>query len=277
MNNGSNSSSETIFRFTDSANLMDIFQRKALTFVTLDQLEDPYERYVFEALRTSAGKEQVSSILPSNSAEGWMAILQAVEMCWYIQSWTRCQESDALWRIYSHGNRSVRIEVSLEDIKKLQNVTAFNVEYSETLSLKQEIESISTPDKILMDSPRILIHKRTAFSHEFEVRLLSFELNNMDNTPGLSNEQRNTALKAILKLYQDGKVTEDMYKNALYIYSEKHREKIKHISFGHIDNFIKSVMVHPLAPNWFCETIGIFCKNNNVPFLGKSNLYTFRV
>ena len=50
--------------------------------------------------------------------------------------------------------------------------------------------------------------------------------------------------------------------------------KSHNVTYGHIPKFIKGVMVHPLAQQWYVDTVKMFCEINNVPFEGKSMLYT---
>lgn len=37
---------------------------------------------------------------------------------------------------------------------------------------------------------------------------------------------------------------------------------------------IQNVIVHPFAPDWYIDIVKEFCKKFNVPFSGKSSLYT---
>ena len=50
-------------------------------------------------------------------------------------------------------------------------------------------------------------------------------------------------------------------------------KKTKDISYAHIPDFVEGVLVHPMAPDWYVEVVGEFCKRNNLPFEGKSKLY----
>ena len=53
-------------------------------------------------------------------------------------------------------------------------------------------------------------------------------------------------------------------------------QKVKYISFSQINNFISSVMLHPLATGWMDETVKEFCARNNINYFGKSKLYTLQ-
>ncbi len=281
MNANLNSSGQGIYRFINFDNFVDLIQRKALTFVTRDLLEDPYEGYVYGALKTSHGRQQILNVLREHypqDAEAWLSILLNMDRCWYIQSWTRCTESDALWRIYSHNKHALRIEISLEDILKLNNVSAHDMQYKDNLTLRDEIESLISSDKKNLNPRSILLCKRSSFLHEQEIRLLSFERDNLA-TNYQTPEEQNMRRLILARLHDNGKMTDNEFETALKDANspEKRLEKLKRIPFNHIENFIRSVMIHPLAPNWFSETINTFCNNNNIRYLGRSNLYTFTV
>lgn len=74
--------------------------------------------------------------------------------------------------------------------------------------------------------------------------------------------------------------TEEQIKNELSKRLEKFNinanEKSIKISFSHIKNFIKTVLVLPFAPEWYVETVETFCRANDIIFLGKSKLYDLK-
>lgn len=57
----------------------------------------------------------------------------------YGQCWTREAESDALWRIYAYEKSSVRIEIDQDDVEKLYHVQVHDVDYTDSINLKDEI------------------------------------------------------------------------------------------------------------------------------------------
>lgn len=52
------------------------------------------------------------------------------------------------------------------------------------------------------------------------------------------------------------------------------RIKTKNISFGHINNFICDVKLHPMTPDWFVQIVDTYCSINGIKFVGKSSLYS---
>ena len=72
-------------------------------------------------------------------------------------------------------------------------------------------------------------------------------------------------MTVLQQLCDKGRITEDAFKTEMENVRSSYKPAgFKRIEFGHIPNFIKSVMVHPLAPDWFVETVTAFCQNNSV-------------
>lgn len=45
---------------------------------------------------------------------------------------------------------------------------------------------------------------------------------------------------------------------------------------GNIKEYIKGVMVHPLAPQWYVTIVEDICKMKNIRFEGQSDIYTLK-
>jgi hypothetical protein len=225
---------ESIYRFVSFESFVDIIQRKSLAFVSPSKWEDPYESFIFKAIRTDEGHMKVVEMLKELGQDTHIAIFDNFEHIVKGQCWTKLPESDALWRIYSYDNMAVRIEVDIENAEKLKNVKLYEVNYHKKLDLEKEMEQILSEDKNSISLFKAFCNKRDSFEHEKEIRLLAdIETPNSDS--------------------------------------------IEYISFKEIEGFIKSVMLHPLAPNWFNDTLKEFCKINNLQYIGKSELYTFNL
>ncbi len=48
------------------------------------------------------------------------------------QCWTTLSESDAMWRIYNNGGKTIRLCMSVEGVKSLKNVFPVKVTYTDT-------------------------------------------------------------------------------------------------------------------------------------------------
>ena len=277
--NMSDLSNERLFRFVGFENFVDTIQRKALAFVNHDLWEDPYEGALFKIIRTEEGRNKVLQILqnlfpnPQMPHTVTLELIHRMSPCIHGQSWTKCEESDAIWRIYSNNCMSIRMEVSYTNLNRLEGINIHDIIYDDTYFLQKEVESIVENENHL-NIGGLLLRKRTAFSHEQEVRLLShLDLTYLHNH---RNENEKLLMKRGLEaLRKSGEITRKQENTGLAnIYKEK-QSPVKYISFDNIENFITSVLVHPQAQKWFVETVEKFCEINELRFLGKSKLYTF--
>ncbi|MBU3187672.1 DUF2971 domain-containing protein [Clostridium estertheticum] len=250
---------------------VDIIQRQVLTFVSPAEWEDPFESYLFKAVKNDEGTKKVMRILKEITpkyAQANMEILKRFEFCIKGQCWTNTGESDALWRIYSNNKMAIRIEVEEDKINRLNNVTINEVKYSNKLSLEAELQQMRVADTL--DVRKAFCSKRSAFKHENEVRLLSGI--NVDAVLSDSIKMQKLSLEQLKK---DGKINETQYTHILTkVINYQGEPKLnKTISFEHIDGFIKSVMLHPSAPKWFEDTLKFFCETHKLNYVGKSKLY----
>lgn len=219
-----------LYRFISFETFVDIIQKKALAFVRPELWEDPCESYLLKALRTEHGRREIKDVLKGeNNHDDFLA---AIGKQYYGQCWTKINESDAFWRIYSYDNKSIRIAIDVEDLGKLryENIGVVHrpVCYTNNISLKSEVDRVFKQGKI--HAINAFLTKREAFKHEKEYRIIVF--NPIENSGD-----------------------------------------VIYLSFDEIDGFIKSVMLHPQAPNWFDSTVEEYCRINGIKYVGKSKLY----
>ena len=232
-----------LYRFCSFPSFVKLLQDKCLVFRNFQSWDDPYEGYLFNTIKTDKGKSKIIKIIEElKHAHGQFLIhmLRDMSNCPYAQSWTKLAESDALWRIYSFSNQAIRIEIDIEDIPKLNGVQTHDIIYKDFESLQEEVKDALMDDGVNWND--LFLKKRKAFEHEQEVRLL------LD--PRLD--------KIGQKITNENNSTID-------------------VSFLKINNFIKSVMVHPMAERWYEETVRKFCAEKGVSFIGKSKLYELNI
>lgn len=104
-----------IYRFISFEAFMDMLIKKSLTFVHPSTWDDPYELKLFES-KFSHIIDSGNSLYEENTLGAILEHIISKKL--FCQSWTKLDESDALWRIYNHHNTSVRIEVDLNNISK---------------------------------------------------------------------------------------------------------------------------------------------------------------
>ena len=249
-----------LYRYISFETFVGMVQNNALTFVLPLVWDDPQEESPFVRL------------MNQNASAVQMAFLIAIHNKTYAQSWSELAESDAMWRIYAYNNRAVRIKAKRDKIKLLENVCAVPVQYSD-----EPFNSDVFDEDTLISS---LAYKRTAFCHEKEVRLISqYRYQNEQDAQQhvkavFIQHEHKDHVKMLESMFPD-KEWEEKFDCLIELLNiGKKRKNTKEISYAHIPNFIEGVMVHPLAPDWYVEVVREFCKRNNIPFEGKSNLYS---
>ena len=95
----------------------------------------------------------------------------------YGQCWSTLSDSDALWRIYSYNNHAIQIKTTNIRIKNMLKINPdisyeirkvkYDVEPEDNLMHKQVLQ---LKEKQKIYEP--FFHKRKAFKHEAEVRVL---------------------------------------------------------------------------------------------------------
>ena len=254
-----------IYRYISFESFVDMIQRQCLNFVHPTTWEDPQELLPY--------KLWLEDFQKKNPGKVFDILLHEIRMIkLYAQCWTCIDESDALWRIYSYNNFSIRISIDVEDVYKLGNVYYHQVIYTDDFNnLSSRIEY-----------DKIFCIKRNAFSHEQEVRLL-YEHKFRD-----TDDFQYQAITMLMKhdviqdeklewthKFYDGKslneMKQDIEQRTTNLFYDK---PTKDVSFAHISGFIKSVTLNPFAPKWFSTTVEQFCMNNNISYLGQSKLYS---
>ncbi|MDQ7158908.1 hypothetical protein RCG63_02720 [Lactococcus lactis] len=250
--------SKNIYRFMDFSKFVDLVIHENLTLVSPTLWDDPFELEIFnkfmEQKKYSTGFDLewiLKSIIPNNL---------------FAMSWTRLEESDALWRIYSDNNQSVRISVDEEMLANLPNCILRDVKY----------ENINGEENLLnSDFYDLFSRKRKAFDHEKEVRLI-----NHIKFPNDTIELKKY-IKAILivhfkkfELVPKNINLEEFLDSQIKLINGNHTEVIKKIPVTPINQFIKSVQLNPRAQDWQDDMMKTFCKKFNLNYLGKSALYT---
>ncbi len=250
---------EYLYRYMSFESFVGMIQHKALTFVLPELWEDPKESTPFFQLLKQ--KENMYE----------RVLLYAIHQKTYGQCWSRLNESDAMWRIYSFNNHAVQIKVSTEKLGLLPDVQIVPVQYMDNF----DIDASKGMDSFLQS----LAIKRTAFLHEEEVRLIKhYRFSNKEDAENhvkpfcilYDHPQKMEILDSIFpELTMEEKVNE-----LVCLLNEGDlKKKTIAISFESIPDFINGVKVHPLAPTWYIDVVKEFCRINNVPFDGQSTLY----
>ena len=251
--------SEFLYRYISFETFVGMVQKNALTFVLPSVWDDPQEESPF-----------IQMVKNKDSALE-NAFFIAVHNKIYAQSWSELAESDAMWRIYAYNNRSVRLKVARDRIEHLDSVKVVPVTYSDEPFTYSKFD-----EQTFFTS---LAYKRTAFCHEREIRLITQYLYRDEEDVEehikalmVVNEHPDR-IKILESMYPDLELEEKLDRMIALLNIGDSCKKTKDVSFSHITDFISGVMVHPMAPAWYVEVVREFCRRNNIPFEGKSELY----
>jgi len=166
---------KTIYRIISIERLIQLYKNNENTLVKPDAWDDPYENLILKSKVKQLSGEIISYGFHTH---------------FYGQCWTLHQASDAMWRIYSNDKKGVRIRTTVRKLAnslsgsdvKLPDAKCFigKVRYlpnKKLIAFSNSVYSVYEDGSLavanLFDS---LLVKRTAFSHEKEVRLLYGDL-----------------------------------------------------------------------------------------------------
>ena len=158
-----------VYRIMSLKRLLEMFRAGINTLVKPILWEDPFENFM----------QGVKGQLPSGDIVEFAQRYDFYGQCWTLGG----PAADAMWRIYSSDQHSVRIKVRVKTLvetlapKAKGIVLVGKVRYLHTAGLlkwgRRVLRESDEPDVRLLG--RTLLVKRTAFSHEQEVRLLYFD------------------------------------------------------------------------------------------------------
>lgn len=162
-----------IYRIISFERLVQIFKSTQMAFIKPENWDDPFENIIAKT-KIDMGTELAESFFESgirNNSHG--------------NCWTKKPISDAIWRIYSHDKKAVRIKSTPDVISR--NITnglhgypnsklyIGKVEYLYTNQIKAKAKIFAKgvmSGDLCKAAAESLLFKRKAFSHEEEVRVL---------------------------------------------------------------------------------------------------------
>lgn len=172
---------EKIYRIFSISRFKELLITKKLVLVNPEKWDDPFENFFLKA----------NAIEP----DGTLVSLEDISKSWFGQCWTYTKDSDALWRIYSSKKDGIRVTTTIRklfsqiwddtDEFKFLNYFISAVKYKS----RSEIESFMNNTSFLNIATggqndgfaKLLCIKRNEFSHENEIRVLTFDNNKKGN------------------------------------------------------------------------------------------------
>jgi len=243
-------------------------QNQHLVFVLPQLWNDPYELAQFEYFLKDSNE------IKQDNGYFFAAMISAIIRKTYAQCWTSLSESDALWRVHDTKGTGVRIKIKTANIPLLDGVDVVKVKYITDFKL------LEYQDFKGNNFTQLFGLKRKAFAHEKEIRLVSqYRFSNAEDAEKHIQAELLKHSEDFRKKYieESTLLPDELMSNVKDLIAKTgivDLSDTKTISFGHIPNFIESVMLSPFAPDWLESTLETFCKSHNTKFLGKSKLYT---
>lgn len=277
-----------LYRIISLESFVDLLHNKRERYVRPAMWDDNYEGYLFRRINDPVDRRKIIEDMYYNvcprSYKGTINNLISLEHGkWFVygQCWSKLADSDALWRIYAYNNHSVQIRTTDECIEELLK-TIPNIEFDK----KEVLYDVEPNDDLLhkqvmqlKETKKIyepFFHKRSAFEHEKEFRVLIddaawYQMSDM------SKMGANWKIDARMQdLPNDTDRIEEIEKRLVQHMGHWKEEKISNDYYLEMDKlscYILGVKVNPLAEKWYVDLIRGLCAEYEVQFDEQSDLY----
>lgn len=282
-----------LFRYIGLEDFINLAINNKERFVRPSSWVDKYEGYLFSYMEKPECVRQIVSEMYYNFCrENYLAIPGNYFEMWrskwfaYAQCWSKHPETDAMWRCYSYGNRAIRIRTTYDNLlahvkKVFLEEKQFKVYLKEVVydldkesALQQQFRQMQ---KSLLPH-ETYFHKRPAFEHEGEYRLLIVDRNSF-SLDSLSSLGVKFKIEEKVRGKSDEEIidylTEEICARRVeWNITDKDNDRIENV--GDISEFLKRAMVHPLAPEWYVNIIQDICELKQIKFDGQSDIYTLK-
>lgn len=121
-------------------------------------------------------------------------------------------------------------------------------------------------------------HKRPAFGHEGEYRLLIAD-NSLYSAERLSSFGVKFKIEEQVKGKTDEEIIDYLTERICAQRADWDRiddNNVRIEDAGDISEFLEGVMVHPVAPKWYVDIIEEICKSKKIKFDGQSEIYKLK-
>lgn len=290
-----------LYRYVSFEDFINLVINNKVRFVRPSSWKDEYEGYLFSHMETPEDVcyivKKMYCMFDKLFKDDYNEISDNYFKMWhskwftYAQCWSKHSETDAMWKCYSYGDRAIRLRTN-ED--KLLAHTKKNFKEDEFIVYLKEVNYDLDKNFIkeqqiaqMKDSKLILepyFHKRPAFEHEGEYRLLIVD-NGWYSAAILSSEGVKMEIKEQVKGRSEEEIVNIITERICANRKNWNRPKESNVRIedaGDISEFIEGVMVHPEAPEWYAimvkEIIENVCKERkiNIKYDGQSELYKLK-
>lgn len=285
--------SKKLFRYISFEDFINLVINNNDRFVRPICWDDKYEGYLFSYMKELEDVHKIVKEMYYNVCyENYYAIPDNYFKMWhskwfsYAQCWSKHRETDAMWRCYSYGNRAIKIKTTDEKLlahirkifpdSKVFSVHLKKVSYDLNKKFVIERQIAQMKDSRLVHET--YFHKRPAFRHEGEYRLLIVD-NSLFHAESLSSDAVKYKIEEQIKNKSDEEkinfLTEKICaKRVEWDVSDNTNIRIEKVE--DISTFIEGVMVHPLAPKWYVDIVEDICASKKIKFEGQSEIYKLK-
>lgn len=192
---------ETLYRVMPVGQFLVMLESKKNTLVSPTLWEDPYENIIKNSKVNYMDNQAMLKMMNREVvSQKWNKVVDLNWQNWYGQCWTHTEESDALWRSFTHNKevRCVKIKTSINKLKQsiesyqedvdcymcdVQYITPTQGFYEAgVMSVYYECINGKTTntieDDIRYKELALLLTKREAFRNENEFRMLAYKKSN---------------------------------------------------------------------------------------------------
>jgi hypothetical protein len=167
-----------VYRIFSKKWFLELLKTQRNGLVSSRMWDDPFENFFLKCVGVTSDGARVS--------------LSSLHDSWFGQCWTLTEESDAMWRIYSHDKTGVRVSTTIRrlftsfydsaDTFATQKFFIGEVSYASRGIIEAFLAKTSFWDIALGGQARsfaeTLCIKRQEFAHEHEIRLLFHDAQN---------------------------------------------------------------------------------------------------
>ena len=282
-----------LYRFISFEDFINLVINNKDRFARPSVWDDGYEGYLFSYLDSLEDVRHIVSEMYHNLCpRNYYAIPDNYFRMWhskwftYAQCWSEHRETDAMWRCYSYGNRAIRIRTREDKLIAHANsifpensgftvyLRKVNYDLNKRSNIEQQVAQMRD-SKLTYET---YFHKRPAFKHEREVRLLI-----ADNRLYIKENLSSLSVKWNIAEQVMGKNDEEIID---YLTERILSQRIDYESgnnanvwiedAGDISSFLEGVMVHPSAPEWYVNIVQDICFKNSLHFDGQSKIYKLK-
>ncbi len=277
-----------LYRIISLETFVDILHNKRERYVRPATWEDTFEGYLYSKLEDVEARRQIMrdmyyNVCPKNYEATLNNMLKLEYAKWFVygQSWSTKSESDAMWRIYSYHQHSIQIEatdVRLRNLLKKIDSIGYVVK-----GIKYDVEPkdnlVHIQVKLLEDTKCVyepFLHKRKAFSHECERRVLITD-KGYSSLLSMKSIAANWGISEIVQGMSEESILAEMEKRLaenMGHFDEKRIPNNYYVEIKDLHQYISGVKVNPFAEDWYVELIQSLCTEYGLKCHGRSKLYT---